>query len=504
MRSLQGSVKRRLAATILMVALTALVAAELPADTRVVALPGPSPLVTFRIVFLTGAASDPAGKPGAAALTAAMLAQGGSREMTYKQLLDALFPMAVSVSSQVDKEMIAFSATTHGDNREAFYKLFRSMLLDPGWRQDDFQRLRDDAVNFLRVSLRGNNDEELGKEALYNEIYAGHPYGHHNVGAVSALKRMTIADLQQFYRDQFTQANLVIGLAGGYPAEFLKRVQEDFGKLPRGKQSAVKLPEPKPISGIRVLMIEKETRSVAYSFGFPIPVRRGHPDYPALLVAQSSFGQHRSSAGRLFERMRQLRGLNYGDYAYLEYFPRGMFQFEPDPNLVRRQQIFQLWIRPVEPPTAHFALRLALFELDRLIQAGLSQEEFDRTRAFLSKNVNLLTRRKPAELGYAIDSRSYKIPDYNSYVKNSLARLTRDNVNRAIRKHLRTDNLQIVVVAKDCEQLKKKLLSNKPSPMTYNSPKPKEVLEEDKIVEKWKIDLKPEAVRIVPVDTLFE
>ena len=66
--------------------------------------------------------------------------------------------------------------------------------------------------------------------------------------------------------------------------------------------------------------------------------------------------------------MREKRGLNYGDYAYIEYFPRGMFLMEPPPNLARHYQIFQVWIRPVEPPTAKFALRLALFELDKLAE----------------------------------------------------------------------------------------------------------------------------------------
>ena len=69
-------------------------------------------------------------------------------------------------------------------------------------------------------------------------------------------------------------------------------------------------------------MVEKDTRSVAYSMGFPIDVKRGHPDYPALLVAQAYFGQHRTSGGRLYKRMREIRGLNYGDYAYIEYFPQ--------------------------------------------------------------------------------------------------------------------------------------------------------------------------------------
>jgi zinc protease len=487
-----------------LLAVLGLLATSLGAQTRSVELPGKSPLVTFRSVFLTGSASDPAGKEGAAALTAAMLSQGGSRSMTYKQILDAMFPMATSVSAQVDKEMTTFSGTTHVDNLETFYGLFRSMLLEPGWRKDDFERLRDDAINYLRVSLRGNNEEELGKEVLYGEIYTGHPYGHENTGRVAALRKMTVADLQQFYKQHLTQSNLIVGIAGGYPDGFASRVQKDFSRLPKGVAARPTFPAPKPIRGIRLTMIEKDTRSVAYSLGFPIEVRRGHPDYPALLVAQSYLGQHRHSGGRLFERIRQVRGINYGDYAYIEYFPRGMFQFEPDPNLGRQQQIFQLWIRPVEPPTAHFALRLAMYELDNFVREGISEEEFERTRMFLTKYVNLLMKTKPAELGYAIDSRYYGIPDYSRYIKESLAKLTAADVNRAIRKHLRTTDLQIVAVAKDCEELKKKLLSNEPSPMTYNSPKPDDVVQEDKIVEKWKIDLEPEAVKIIPVGQVFE
>lgn len=471
---------------------------------RIVELPSKSPLVTFRFVFLTGAASDPAGKPGLANMTASMLAEGGTREMTYKEIVEAMFPMATSVSSQVDKEMTTFSATTHADNLEAFYKLFRAMLLDPGWRADDFARLRDNTVNFLRVSLRGNNDEELGKEVLYNEIYAGRPYGHHNAGAVSSIEKLSIADLQGFYRTHFTQANMVIGLAGGYPESFPARVREDFAKLPKGSPVAAPLPPPNPVDGLRMTMVEKETRSVAYSFGFPIDVKRGHPDYPALLLVQSYLGQHRMSGGRLYQRLRELRGLNYGDYAYIEYFPNGMFQFEPDPNLGRRRQIFQVWIRPVEPANAHFALRLALFETDRLIRDGLTQEEFERTRAFVSKYVNLLTKTKRAELGYAIDSQFYGIPKYNAYVKEGLARLTAADVNKAIRKHLTIRNMQLVVVAKNCEELKNRILANEISPMKYVSPKAPELLAEDKTVESWKINLKPEAVKIVPVEKVFE
>ena len=471
---------------------------------RVVTLPGNSPLVTLRFVFTTGSASDPVNQPGLAHLTGELLGSGGTKDLTYKQIVDALYPMASSISVYSDKEMTTFVGGTHVDNLDAFYGLMRDAILHPGWRADDFTRVKDDTLNALRVSLRGNNDEELAKEELYNEIYRGRPYGHENLGTGAALEKVTLADLQGFYRRHYTQANLIIGIAGGYTPEFLERVKKDFATLPAGPADQFNLKTPEPVKRSRMTLIEKDTRSVAWSFGFPIGVKRGDPDYPALLVAQSYLGQHRESAGRLFVRLREVRGLNYGDYAYIEYFPRGMNRMEPDPNLGRHQQIFQIWVRPVEPANAGFALRAALFELNKLVKDGIPETDFQHSRGFLSKFVNVLTKSKSAVLGYAIDSAYYGMPNYNEYLKASLAKLTAADVNRAVRKHLRAENLVIVGVGKDVAALRLKLLSGEATPIQYNSPKPQEIMDEDKVVERWPVGLKAQDVRMVPVDSVFE
>jgi zinc protease len=493
---------RRLFLYAALLATAALTAAH--AEPRVVELQGKSPLVTIRFVFTTGAASDPADKPGLASLTAQMLGNSGTKSLTYKQITDALYPMATGISAYSDKEMTTFVGQTHIDNLEKFYAIMRDAVLNPGWRPEDFTRVRDDQVNALRVSLRGNNDEELGKEVLYNVIYAGHPYGHEDMGTVAALQKMTVADLQAFHHQHYTQANLIIGLAGGYPAGFAARVKKDLEALPEGPADTFTLPQPAAPAHSQVTLVEKDTRSVAWSLGFPIALKRGDPDFAALLVAQSWLGQHRDSSGHLYNRMRELRGLNYGDYAYIEYFPNGMYQFEPDPNLARHEQIFQIWIRPVEPPNAVFALRLAMFELDKLVKQGISQNDFEKSRSFLSKYVNILTKTKSAELGYAIDSQYYGMPEYNQYLKAALAKLTVDDVNRAVKKYLHADKLQIVGIAKDASGIKAALASAAATPIHYNSPKPQDVMDEDKTVESWPLNLKPEDITIVPASTVFE
>ena len=470
-----------------------------------VLLPNSSPLISFRWLFNVGSATDPKGKEGVAALTASMISDGGSRAMSYDQIVQAMYPMATGFVSQVDKEMTVFYGTTHRDNLQKYYEIVSGMLLDPGFREDDFNRLRTDAINFLKENLRGNNDEELGKEALYISIYKGHVYGHHNVGTVESLQKLTIEDLKKFYRENYTRANFVLGLAGGFPKNFEEKLEADVAaKLGAGAASNVALSQPEKISGLEMQVIQKDTPGTAISFGFPISVTRSDPDWPALLLVQSYFGQHRSSNSYLYHRLRQIRGLNYGDYAYIEYFPRGMFQFAPDPNLGRRQQIFQVWIRPVEPKNGLFTLRAGLYELNKLVKNGMSQEDFDATRRFLTKNVNALTKTQDAQLGYAIDSKYYRIPTFTDYVREQLSKLKLDDVNNAIRKHLQAENVKIAVVTKDAEAFKQAAMQGNPSPVSYTSMPPKEILDEDKIIESYKLTFNANKVEVVPVAQVFQ
>jgi len=196
--------------------------------------------------------------------------------------------------------------------------------------------------------------------------------------------------------------------------------------------------------------------------------------------------------------------MNYGDYAYIEYFPRGMYQFYPDTNLGRSQQIFQIWIRPVESvENAHFATRVAVYELNKLIEEGISRKDFKATRAYLTKFVNILTKTQNRQLGYALDSDYYGIGEYAKTMVDALSKLTIDDVNKAIKKYLQSENIKFVFITKDAEDLKNRLINNTTSKMIYQADKPDTLLEEDKIIENYKLDFEAERVNIVPVEEVF-
>ena len=132
----------------------------------------------------------------------------------------------------------------------------------------------------------------------------------------------------------------------------------------------------------------------------------------------------------------------------------------------------------------------------------MSQEDFEATRQFLSKQVNLLAQTQSEQLGYDLDSRYYGIPSFKTYFKDALGKLTLEDVNGAIRRHLASTGPDVVVIAKDAAGFKRAIESGTPSAVHYVTSPAKEVLDEDKVISRHKLDVG--SVEIMPVDTIFE
>ena len=310
--------------------------------------------------------------------------------------------------------------------------------------------------------------------------------------------------MKAFYAEHYTVRNLTVGISGGYPAAFVTRLSNDLQSLPAGRRQSVSMPELPTVDGNRVTIIEKETPAVAVSFGFPIDIKRGDPDWVALWLVRSWLGEHRSESSHLYQRIREARGMNYGNYAYIEYFPDGMFEMRPGTNLARQQQIFQVWIRPLRDNNdAHFATRAAVYEMNRLIEAGMSETDFEATRAYLAKFVSLLTDGQSRHLGYAIDSEYYGIPAFPDYVREALSELTLADVNRVIRETLRTSDMQFVFVTRDARDLAARLSSDAASPMRYDAEQPAALLAEDLAIGAVSLAVDAERITIVPAAEVF-
>lgn len=501
--------------TALCVAVASMVmAAQSPKPDAAVALSEPdSPFVAFNIWVRVGSQNDPKGKEGLAALTANLLAEGSTRRDSYEQILAKLYPMAARYQYSVDKEMTAFTGRVHRDNLEAYYAMFKHVVLLPAFRQDDFARVKTQTLNYLKQARRFSNDEELSKELLYRELFRGTSYEHPEEGYVTSVESIGLDDLKAFYAKYYTRDNVVAGLAGSYPANFVSRLRGDLDTLPEGKIAPVPTPKPAAIDGIKILIVEKNTNATPISFGFPISLVRSDPDFYAMMLANSWLGEHRTAVSRLYQIIRATRGLNYGDYTYIEAYPRGFATQVPPTNVSRRSQIFEGWIRPVSmtvPGTLHdrslFAFRAALREITRLVETGMTSEAFEAQRRYLKNyDVNFgatLSRR----LAYRIDDVFYGLPEpgFLASIGPGLDALTVEKVNAAIRKHVQTRNMWAVLITQEAEAMKKKVLEGVETNISYAGRQPKEVLDEDRIIASYPIPVTPKDLTIININDVFE
>ncbi|WP_400191829.1 M16 family metallopeptidase [Hymenobacter sp. B81] len=481
--------------------------------------------VVVMLRFNNGSASDPKGKEGLTYLTSQLVTESGTKDLTAAQIKDLIYPMAAQYGAQTDKEVTTFTFQVHPDHLDKFYPVLKGLMLTPSFTQEDFDRLKSNQLNYVDQLIRASSDEDYSKMALEDQLFRGTRYQHMTRGTAAGVKSLTLDDVKQYHARAFGKNNLTIGLAGNYPAAFAKRLKDDLEKLPTAtvKPEVPKVAAPK---GMRVEIISKpDALGSAVYAGFPIETTRAKDDFVALMVANSYLGEHRKSYGKLYEKIRTTRSMNYGDYSYIEWYEAGGSNMLPVPGTARKANYASIWLRPVQIAEglrkqypdelgtlkvghAPFAFRLALREMDDLVQNGLTQEEFELTRTFLRSYTKLYGMTPAKQLGFLLDSKYYGRKDWLGELDAQLAKLTLADVNKAIKKHWQTQNMYVTIVTDDSEAqpLADVLKNNTPSPMSYakvvREGLPKEVLAEDEQVAGFKLNVSE--VKIVDTKDTFK
>ena len=505
--------------------LTILFAASLFAQNIVELKQPKSNKVIIKLRFANGSVSDPKGLEGLTASTANLITQGGTKSYTYSEIQDMLYPWAAGYYAQVDKEVSTFTFMVHVDFLDKFYPVMKELMLSPAFAEADFQRLMKNQQNYVDQVIRASSDEEYSKKALEDLLFRGTNYQHMVQGKSESVKAITLENIRQHYANVFTKNNLTIGIVGNYSAAFLKQLKNDMAQLSAKKFTQPAAGKANTPNGVQVEIIAKENAFGSAIFtGTPLAITRSSKDFAALMVANSYLGEHRKSYGKLYQKIRETRSMNYGDYSYIEWYNNGGGNMLPPSGVPRSSNYFSLWIRPVQIAKqlkvqykeladvkighAHFALRMAVREVDNIITKGLSKEDFEATRTFLSSYIKLYVQTPNEQLGYLLDSKFYGRKDFITEVGKELAKLTVKDVNAAVKKYWRTSDMFVTIVTdkSEAEELSKSLLENTVSPMSYsNAVKaglPAEVLAEDDAVASYRLNVKE--VKIIDSKDTFK
>jgi len=467
-------------------------------------LPDPSsPNIYLQALIKAGSAYDPVGQEGLAHLTASSLVEGGAGEHTADELRAILHPTGNFFSTHVDREFVSLRLRCHKDHAALCVGAFVDVLTSPQFNGDDVQRTKDEALYTVTEGLL-SNEEALGDAVFQAALFDGHPYGHPVEGRAGSLPGLDANRVKQFYTARYLRPTVWVGIAGGYQEQDIESLKTALESIPGSIPPDDAKLAPVPVNSRQLLAVQTNTALTGYHIGHLHEVDRNHPDWPALYLATLHLGAHRQSFGRLFESIRTQRGLNYGNYAYMESFTQRGWSTFPQHGTLIQEPIFYLWLRPTSIENGPFALKLAIEELEHWVQHGLTESQLETTRQYALGHLPLEAQSAGERLARQLDALATGTPQIQEELTAQIKTVDLATVNAAIVRHISPETLWIVSVTGDADSLQTALTADAPTPIFYSDVSPgEEQAAKDKKVSEKDLGISLENASTIPAMGIF-
>ncbi len=271
------------------------------------------PLVSVRAVSARAGAREDGAKLGLAALTADLLLEGAG-DLDARALPEAVEELGASLDTGLSEDASTVWLDTLASTLEDSLGLLSDVLRRPTLTKADFERIRDDVIADLE--LRPQEPRRVANLVFDQHVLGDHPYGQPASGYVGTVSKLTVKDVQAFWRDHYTPDATTIVVAGDVDRATLEpilaRTLGDWKRpaKPVAEPEPPALP-PAPTPSIVVVDRPKAAQSVV------MIGRRGRaandPDFFAAEVANTAAGG--TFMSRLNGRLREELGYTYGMYS---------------------------------------------------------------------------------------------------------------------------------------------------------------------------------------------
>jgi zinc protease len=385
------------------------------------------PEVTMRILVRAGAAYDPQGKRGTAALAGSLLNQGSSTRRA-QEIADTIDSIGGALDTGAGSDVTSATVLVMKDSFDVGMDLLAEVVRRPAFAPEEIERQRKQVIANLGVSLE--DPGFIAGAVLSRLIYGFHPYGLPDSGMPDTISKITRDDLREFHRRYFTPNNSVLAIVGDITAdEAMTAATRVFGDWERQAVQPPALPEP-PRPTRRIVVVDKpDSVQTAIRVG-QLGVPRKTPDYMNLDQAIRILGGEGSN--RLFRVLRSERSLTYSASADMNtMLLAGDIVAETDTR---------------SEATAE-AVRVIVDEFTRLQRERIGDGELAGAQAYMTGSFPLTIETPGAIARQVVNAVFYELSldELRTYRQRANA-VTPEDVLRVARSYIQPDRLSIVLV----------------------------------------------------------
>lgn len=384
------------------------------------------PMVDIRVVFDAGSARD-GEQYGIGIMTNGMLAEGAAG-MDADAIAEAFDDVGASFSNGSYRDMSVFSlrSLTKPALLDKAVATFTKFLNEPDFPKKSFKRLRKQML--IGLQAQQQSPRALTSKRFYEKLYGDHPYAHQSTGDEQSIKALSIAALKQHYQRYFVANNAIIAIVGDVDREQAEALAEQvLGKRPAGERAPALQAVKADIEGGHE-HIDFPSQQTHVMIGQPV-ISRGDPDYFPLYVGNHILGGN-SMVSRIFEEVREKRGLSYSAYSYM--------------SPMRDKGPFVMSLQ-TKNETREEAIEVLQNTLQAFIDQGPSEEELAFAKNNITGNFALDIDSNADILGYTASIAFYDLPlDYLDSLLDKVEAVSVEQIRDAFQRRLQPEKMVII------------------------------------------------------------
>jgi predicted Zn-dependent peptidase len=391
------------------------------------------PLVSVSVRIRTGSVYEPAEKIGLASITGEVMRTGGTTSKTGDEIDEELESIAASVETGIGLSSGSASMSVLKQDIDRGLSVLADVLRNPAFREDKIQ-----LAKMQHRSMIARRNDSVG--AVAGREFDKLIYGRDSVYArhteYATVDNISRDDLVAFHKKFFGSNNVMLAVWGDFDTkQMIKKIEQAFGGWEKVDLQLPKVPEVKYAFRKTVNFVRKDDVNQSNIYLGHIGGLRNDPDYFALIVMNRILGGGFTGTGRLFRNVRSREGLAYsvfGSYSANYDYPGE----------------FYVGCQTKSESTV-YAIRAMLREVEKMRESEVTDEELALAKdSFLNSFVfNFDTKGEIVNrlMTYAY----YDYPaDFLQKIKENVEKISKADVLRVAREHLKPDKVQILAVGR--------------------------------------------------------
>ncbi len=294
----------------------------------------------------------------------------GTKKRTSLEISSSIEAVGGETNAFTSKEYTCFYARVIDKDLPLAVDVISDLITSSVVRSVDVDAERK--VVLEEIAMRDDDPSDLIHDLFLEKYYGDTPLGRPILGSIKSIKNMSRSTVFNYYKNRYKPEDLVVAVAGNVKHKKVVQMVEDalskdgFLDQPKREFKVRSSPQVKVAGKGKVTLLDKKTEQAHIIYGVPGVAREDKSRF-ALSILSSAIGGGMSS--RLFQEIREKRGLAYSTYAYSQ-------QFSGSGVLT-----FYVGCKPEKAEESITIIQSILFDI---AEKGLTHEEIERAKGAVS------------------------------------------------------------------------------------------------------------------------